>query len=146
MPYSVPSMRSRGVLLPGTPNLSYQPSACPCTASFGGSLEQGVQLVKRGWARILVSTGKTRAALHDVKERAADGEASSTTSGVAPAMLLAFCFRLLFRGDFFHVLNGSSRVCSHWRPFETEGGTLTSYIPVLEPRGGRYRPQMWTIT
>ncbi|CAM9927045.1 unnamed protein product, partial [Ectocarpus fasciculatus] len=40
--------------------------------------EQGLQLVKGAWARILVGKDKTRAALHDAKEKA--GVAASTAS------------------------------------------------------------------
>lgn len=36
--------------------------------------EQGLQLVKGAWARILVGKDKTRAALHEAKEKAGAGE------------------------------------------------------------------------
>ena len=37
-------------------------------------LEQSLQMVKGAWARILVGTGRTRAVLHDAKEKAGAGE------------------------------------------------------------------------
>lgn len=59
-------------------NASLQERRVPCSYAY-----QGRQLARGAWARILVGTEKTRAVLHDAKEKASVGKESVPIASMA---------------------------------------------------------------